>query len=203
MMSKKANKDHIELFHEYGIYIPTRTIYVGSETYSEDGEEGGVDGMMAERFLKNMHTLDSLSSRPITVIANNTGGDEYHGFAMYDAILAAKSQVTIKVSGHAFSMGSIILQAADTRIMAQNAVQMLHYGTWGAAEQHAKTVQKWAKEGERIDKWMEKMYLKRMQEKHPKFKLEDLQKMLDHDTYLTAEESVELGLADKILKGKS
>jgi ATP-dependent Clp protease protease subunit len=196
-MSKRVNRDDVDKFHEYGLYIPTRTIYMGSETYSEDGE-GGVDGLMAERFVKNITVLETISSEPITILMNNIGGDEYHGFAIYDSILMSKSHITIKVVGHAMSMGSIILQAADKRIMMPTSRQMIHYGTWGC-HNHAKTAQKWAQEGLKIDKWMEKMYLVKIQQKHPDYKMEDLQKMLDHDTFLTASESIKLGLADEIL----
>jgi ATP-dependent protease ClpP protease subunit len=129
---------------------------------------------------------------------NNIGGDEYHGFAICDLIKACKSHVTIKVLGHAMSMGSIILQAADQRIMAPNARQMIHYGTWGI-HAHSKTTQKWAQEGLKIDEWMEAMYLARIHEKVPTFPIQKLKKMLDHDTFLTTKESIALGLADKVL----
>jgi ATP-dependent Clp protease, protease subunit len=196
-MSKRLNRDDIDKWHDSGIYIPTRHIYMGSESY-EEGEESGCDGLMAERIIKNLHVLESINKEPITILMNNIGGDEYHGFAIYDAIQLCESHVTIKVLGHAMSMGSIILQAADDRIMAPTSRQMLHYGTWGIHD-HAKTTQKWAKEGEKIDKWMEQMYLAKMKEKNPHFTLARLQRMLDHDTFLTAKESVECGLADKVL----
>jgi ATP-dependent Clp protease protease subunit len=197
---KKANHDDIEKFHDYSIHLPTRTIYNSTEHVSEsdDFSESGCDTSMAERMVKNIHILDHLSQEPITIIMNNIGGDEYHGFAIYDAIKAAKSEIIVKVFGHAMSMGSIILQAADKRIMSPTSRQMIHYGTWGRND-HAKTSQKWAEEGLKIDKWMEKMYLDKIREKHPDFKLKRLQKYLDHDTFLTAEESVALGLADSVL----
>jgi ATP-dependent Clp endopeptidase proteolytic subunit ClpP len=197
---KKTVNDDIEKFHDYSIHLPTRTLYMGSEHVSEtdDFAESGCDTSMAERMVKNIHILDHLSQEPITILMNNIGGDEYHGFAIYDAIKAAKSEVTIIVMGHAMSMGSIILQAADKRVMAPTSRQMIHYGTWGQND-HAKTAQKIAQEGLKIDQWMENMYLDKLREKDSSFKLKKLQKMLDHDTFLTAEQSVALGLADSIL----
>lgn len=197
-MGKRIVKEEIDRFHDYSLYVTTRTIFIGSEEYSLEHGESGTDGLMAERAIKNLAILEHMSSDPITIIMNNIGGDEYHGFAIYDAIKACKSQVTIKVFGHAMSMGSIILQAADIRVMAPTSRQMLHYGTWGVHD-HAKTAQQWAKEGNKIDQWTEQMYLERIREKQPTFHLKNLKKMLDHDTFLTAEESVKLGLADKIL----
>lgn len=200
-MSKRINRDDIDKLHDYGLYIPTRTIYIGSELFDIEHGESGCDGAMAERAVKNLHILDNLSSDPITIISNNIGGDEYHGFAIYDAIKACKSHVTIQVYGHAMSMGSIILQAADERMMAPTSRQMIHYGTWGVHD-HAKTAQKWAKEGEKIDQWMEEMYLEKIQQKVPHYTKARLKVLLDHDTFLTAKESVELGLADRVIGEK-
>ena len=197
-MSKRLNRDDIDKWHDSGLYIPTRHIYIGSAHSDGDMSEGGCDYLMAERAVKNLHLLESLNKEPITILMNNIGGDEYHGFAIYDAIKLCESHVTIRVFGHAMSMGSIILQAADSREMAPTSRQMIHYGTWGIVD-HAKTTQKWAKEGEKIDKWMEQMYLAKMKEKNPHFTLARLQRMLDHDTFLTAKESVEYGLADKVI----
>ena len=194
----KLNRDDVDKFHDYNIYIPKRTIYMGSEEYSLDNGESGTDGLMAERTIKNLTILESMSSDPITVLMNNIGGDEYHGFAIFDAIKSCKSHVKIIVLGHAMSMGSIILQAADERVMAPTSRQMIHYGTWGIHD-HAKTAQKWAKEGEKIDHWMETMYMSRIHEKDPTFKIGQLKKMLDHDTFLTARESIAIGLADRVL----
>lgn len=196
-MSKRVNRDDVDKFHDYGIYLPSRTIYMGSESHDVDSGESGVDGAMAEKMVKNLHVLDSINKEPILIIMNNTGGDEYHGFAIYDAIQACASHVTIKVYGHAMSMGSIILQAADHRVMMPTSRMMIHYGTWGVHD-HAKTAQKWAEEGRKIDTWMEDMYLSRIHEKVPGFTKAKLQKMLDHDTFFTAQETVDLGLADKV-----
>ena len=81
--------------------------------------------------------------------------------------------------------------------MHPSARQMIHYGTWGRND-HAKTARKWSDEGERINAWMEDVYLDKIHEKHPEYKRSKLQKMLDHDTFLNAKESVNLGLADAI-----
>lgn len=196
-MPKKFNRDDIDKFHDYGLYLPSRTLYMGSEIVGED-EESGTDALMAERMVKNLHILDSTSEDPLTIIMNNLGGDVMHGLAIYDAIRSCRSEVTIKVIGNAMSMGSIILQAADVRIMSPNSVQMIHYGYFGS-QGHVKTVYKQADENKRIDAWMEKMYLDKIHEKIPDFSPQRLKGMLDHDCFLTAQKSIELGLADKIL----
>lgn len=206
-MSKRLNRDDIDKFHDCSLYIPARIIFMGSEhgaQWEGDGESG-TDSQMAERFIKNMLILESVSSDPITVIMDNVGGDEEHGMAIYDAIKCSKARVTIKVFGQACSMGSVILQAAWKRVMAPNAKQMIHYGSL-ELEGDAKNVQKIANNAAKNDKAMERIYLERIKEKNPRFKKEALHNMLIHDTYFTAKESVAMGLADSVIseptKGK-
>ena len=199
-MSKRHTRDDLDRFHDYSIYLPTRTLFMGSENFGyESGDgESGTDAAMAERVIKNLHLLDSISDEPIKIIMNNVGGDEFACFAIIDAIRQCRSHVEITAMGHAMSAGSLILQAADKRVMGPLAVQMIHYGTWGC-DDHALTFKKWSNENDRINKWMEQYYLERLQEKNPKFSLAKLRNMLDHDTFLTAQESVDLGLADEVL----
>jgi len=143
-----------------------RTIYMGS-VRGEMGDEPGVDAFMAESVIKAMYLLETLNSDPITILMNNPGGDFFHGLAIYDAIQTAKSHCTIKVYGHAMSMGSIILQAADTRIMMPNSKFMIHYG-YDTQDNNTRTVFKWVDESKRLGYFMENVYLDKMMDKEKK-----------------------------------
>ncbi|MEO9196307.1 MAG: ATP-dependent Clp protease proteolytic subunit [Polyangia bacterium] len=188
--------DLADTFHDRGLYLPTRTIYVGSETVDDSGDSG-VDGRLAERVLKNLHLLECVSNAPITLLMNNGGGDEYHGLAIIDAIAESPCEVRCIVRGVAMSMGSWILQACDWRVMGPHSTQMIHVGSWGYVG-HARTAKKWAEEAERTTALMERTYLRRIREKHPKYAIEDLRQMLDHDTFLDAHASIAMGLADAV-----
>lgn len=153
----------LDKWFDLNVDTDTRTIYMGSTGYNSDESETGVDHFMAEFFIKGMHTLESKNNKPIAIIMNNPGGDWYHGMAIYDAIKTASSECTVRVYGHAMSMGSIILQAADNRIMMPNSRFMIHYGYDGKSG-HAKIVYKWADEGKRINWEMENIYLDKMLE---------------------------------------
>ena len=183
-------RDDVGKFFDYNLYIPNRTLYMGDE----------VDEEMAEMFLKGMALLQAQKDDAIHVIMNNTGGDEYHGLAIFDAIATSKCHVTITAYGHAMSMGSWILQAADERVLAPNCTVMVHYGVWQANESPRNVVLASAKEMERLNRAMEASYLKRMKQVDKRYTLSKLQKLLETDSYFTAEEAVELGLADKILE---
>lgn len=159
----KFKKDDVDQFMDNDIYLPTRTLYMGSVDSDEDGESG-VDHAMAEKIIKGLHILDNIDTesrkgnKPIVIIMNNPGGDVYHGMAIYDSIANCKNHVTVKVCGHAMSMGSWILQAADQRIMTKNSKIMIHYGTDGGSN-HSKISKKWTIEGDVINKTMEDMFL--------------------------------------------
>jgi ATP-dependent protease ClpP protease subunit len=225
-------KDNIEKWFEKNIDIDNRTLYMGSIDRYITGHETGVDYSMAEFFIKGMHVLENKNNNPITVIMNNPGGDFYHGMAIYDIIQNAKSHITVITNGHAMSMGSIILQAADTRIMMPNSRFMIHYGYSSQPESSPIHLKKWMEEDEKLMVLMEDIYIKPMLAKEekegsgylaktlntilpnskfiysfskiPKVKETELREviksMLEWDTILSAQETVDLGFADEIYK---
>jgi ATP-dependent Clp endopeptidase proteolytic subunit ClpP len=195
MANKKLDKDEISHFIDNDLYVPTRTVWIGPTT-----AEGETDVIMAERAIKNLHILDSKSSDPIEVLMTNPGGCFEAGLAIYDAIQLCKSPITIKVFGYAYSMGAVILQAADTRIMAPNARLMIHYGEDGIPSNHPKIRKKWSKQYDKDGDWMKSVFIEKIREKKPELTDAAMEKLLDFDTILSAEQSVEMGLADKVME---
>ena len=182
-------RDDVDKFFDYSIHIPSRTLYMGDE----------VDEEMAELFLKGMTLLEYADNDdPIYIVMNNIGGDEYHGLGIYDAIAASKCHVTITAYGHAMSMGSWILQAADERILSPNCTVMMHYGTWTILGE-VNSVRAMNKEFERLNGMMEKVYLEKMKQIDSRCSLQRVKRLLVNESYFTAAEAVELGLADRML----
>jgi len=162
----KLIKEQADRWLHNNVDTVNRTIYMGS-VRSDVGDEPGVDAFMAESVIKAMYLLETLSIDPITIIMNNPGGDMFHGLAIYDAIQTEKSHCTIKVFGQAMSMGSIILQAADNRVMMPNSKFMIHYG-YDSQDNNTRTVFKWVDESKRLGYFMENIYLDKMMEKEKK-----------------------------------
>ena len=200
-MSKKINRDDVDKFYDYELHIPSRTMYMGSVSIDVDEGESGTDAAMAERLIKGLHILDNAApsgDQPITIIMNNPGGDEYDGLAIYDAIKACKNHVTIKVYGKAMSMGGIILQAADKRIMSRNARFMMHFGTFSMSA-NAQDVYKWVDENKKVDQLMIDIFMEKMLEKDKGMTEKKIRSMLKADFIVDAKEAVALGLADSVL----
>lgn len=194
MAKKESNFD----LHDYDCDLKHRVVSLGSQHVTAGGTESGVDATLADRAVKNILLLDKLKPEgdaPINYLLSNPGGDEFYMAAIYDAIKYSKSPSIITVHGLAMSAGSVILQAGQKRVMMPSAWVMIHYGTWGT-HAHPKISYNWSDAGKKMDKWMENIYLERIREKNPNFKLKDLQKMLDFDTILNAQDTVALGLAD-------
>jgi ATP-dependent Clp protease protease subunit len=161
---------------------------------------GEIDDLLAKQFMQNMDRLEDLSkTEPITIKINSVGGYVNDGFAIYDRITMSPCHVTVEGYGNVMSMATIIMQAADERLLAPNTCYMIHYGS---AFIHGNTMDtiKWSKYNENVDNpRAERIYLAKIHKKQPKFKLKDLQSMLISDTIMTADEAVELGLADRII----
>ncbi len=116
--------------HEYGINYDTREIFVHSWTGGDPEEEPGVDYRLAGQFIKNLSILTHLGTGSILVHMITCGGDWNYGMAMYDAIKACPCSVRTLSYAHARSMSSIIIQAADYRILHPHTDFLIHMGEW-------------------------------------------------------------------------
>lgn len=128
-MTNQVNQcEVISDVHNYGIVLRTRELFLHSYIANAE-EDPGVDHKMVSNFYKNIRILDSTNNEPITIHMNSIGGDWSSGMAIYDSICLCKSHVTIIAYGQAESMSSIILQAADKRVMTPNCYFMSHFGS--------------------------------------------------------------------------
>lgn len=189
----------IDLFYTTNLSIPSRTIYLGARAVDISDQESGTDCKMAEQLVKGLHVLNCLGTGLITIYLNDMGGDEYHGLAIYDAIKYSIAPTRIIVLGQAMSMASITLQAGTKRFVAPNATVMIHMGSM-SFEGDQRDAAAHQKHCEQLNEAMFEIYLGRIREKHPRYSLNQLKDSLKIDTYLTAQQTVDLGLADGILK---
>ena len=210
MIAKQKN-GYLEDMHDRWISPKTREIWihgVDSNVDCEyDGEETGVEYMMANKVIKNLHYLLHQSRRsPVTIHMKSCGGVFEEGMAIYDTIKAMPYKVKIISYTHARSMSSIILQAADERIILPSSYFMFHYGTLfvsGVAQQVHSAVDF----SKKCDDKMMQIYVDscknsvKFKDKTDKQIHSVLKKQMNEkvDVFLTAEETIEWGFADSIL----
>jgi len=203
--------DTISDIHLYGIDVKNREIYLHGYVGNTD-EDPGIEYRMATSFYKNIRLLDSISHDPIIVHMHSIGGNWTDGMAIYDSILLSKSFVTVIAYGQAESMSSVILQAADRRVLTPNSYFMLHYGSVGIVGDHL-NAHNYAKLDKKNIETMLDIYTKGcLAGKYFKESYTDLnsekvknylkRKLKDGDWYLDANEAVYYGFADFVLNTK-
>lgn len=192
----KAKLEEYELFHSTNLYIPSRTIYFGGQL---EGEGDVVTDRTVAQLIRNLHILEHREVAPIVIFLNTVGGSWDDGIAVYDLIKSLNSTVTIVGIGKVYSMGSVILQAADRRMLTENTYVMVHDGVSGY-EGDPKTIERWMEVEKVVRLKMYDIYLQKMKVKDKKLKLKDIRKICSVDTIYTASESVNVGLADLVVE---
>lgn len=129
--NRNSNKLHsnISEAHDNDIIVDSREIFLHG--YIEDSEDSGIDGKQSNRFLKNLHILESIDHTPIVIHQHSTGGEWESGMMIYDAIQQSASSFIFVCHGIAASMGSVIPQAVHNkgvRITMPNCCWLIHEG---------------------------------------------------------------------------
>jgi ATP-dependent protease ClpP protease subunit len=208
-MVNTNNNNNLYDIHNYNIDLDNRELYLHSH-FTED-EESGVDYKSAVVFEKNLRYLNTLSLDPILVHMHLPGGDWQDCLGIYDNIKASKSKVVIVAYAKVESSSSVLLQAADLRILSPNTNFLIHYGSISVDNEHkaALSMVQWSeKESEKmIDIFADrcinsgisksKNWKRMMARKHIVTQL-----ATKRDWILTADEAVDYGFADGVLGSK-
>ena len=134
--------------------------------------------------------------KEISMYINSPGGVVTSGMAIYDTMQYIRPPVSTVCIGQAASMGSLLLAGgqAGHRYALPNARIMVHQPSGGFQGQ-ASDIERHAKEILLLKQRLNEVYVK-----HTGRKIEDVEKALDRDTFMTAEESKEWGLIDQIVE---
>ena len=152
-------------------------------------DEIGLWGISAKDFLND---LNGIKSEEIHLSIHSPGGDVLDGIAMFNAIQNHPAKVTAHVDGLAASMASVILMAADHVTMPENAFLMVH-NPWTGIVGDAEDMRDTADTLEKIQSGIISAY-----ESRSNLSREDIQDLMDHTTYISAEEAKEWGFADEV-----
>ncbi len=136
--------------------------------------------------------------KDIVLYINSPGGLVTAGMAIYDTMQYVKSDIQTIVIGQACSMGSLLASAGTKgkRMMLPHSRHMIHQPLGGARGQ-ATDVEIQAKE---LLRWKDE--LTKIYEKHTGQTLDKLKADMERDKFMTSEESIAYGLADKIVHSR-
>ncbi|MGJ5204281.1 ATP-dependent Clp protease proteolytic subunit [Bradyrhizobium sp. HKCCYLR20261] len=134
--------------------------------------------------------------RPIHLYINSPGGVVTSGLAMYDTMQFVKAPVHTLCMGTARSMGSFLLMAGEPgeRTALPNASLHVHQPLGGFQGQ-ASDIMIHAREMEQTKRRMIRLYAE-----HCGRSYEDVERTLDRDHFMTADEAQDWGLIDRVVK---
>src|SRR5687767_6621234 len=163
---------------------------------------GDIEKDPARGVIERLRELANDSTRPITMYINSAGGNVTDGLAIHDSIreiVRRGIEVTIVVQGMAYSMGSVVLQAASPgrRLAQPHSWIMIHepakWAGWqstSAAAQHL----------ERLKQMQTQIY-EIMAKRSGKPLAKIIRDTKRTDFYLDAKKAMEYGLIDGIAEG--
>ena len=155
---------------------------------------GQVEDNMASLIVAQLLFLESENSQDISMYINSPGGVVTAGMAIHDTMQYIKPKVRTVCIGQAASMGSFLLAAGEPgmRVALPNARIMVHQPS-GGARGMASDIEIQAKEILRIRARMNDLYVQ-----YTGQSLTDIERALDRDTFLEAEEALKFGIVDKV-----
>ena len=135
--------------------------------------------------------------RDIIFYINSPGGSVTAGMSIYDTMQFIKPDVSTVVMGQACSMGSLLATAGakDKRFILPYARNMIHQPS-GGAEGQATDIEIQAREILKMKKYLTEIYVKHNSAGKT---FEELSSDMERDFFMSAEEAVAYGLADKII----
>jgi len=137
-------------------------------------------------------------SKDISFYINSPGGVVSSGLAIYDTMQYIRSPVSTVCIGMAASMGSLLLAAGakGKRYALPNARIMVHQPSGGAQGQ-ATDIEIQAREILTLRKRLNEIYVH-----HTGQSIEAIERKLERDSYLSADEAMEFGLVDEVVANR-
>jgi ATP-dependent Clp protease, protease subunit len=157
---------------------------------------GQVEDNMAQLICAQLLLLESENpKKEISLYINSPGGVVSAGLAIYDTMQFIKAPVATVCMGSAYSMGSFLLMAGapGRRFALPNASILVHQPLGGFPGGQVTDFLLHAEESRRVKQRMQEMY-----SRHCGRTLEEVEKALDRDHYMTPEEAREWGLIDAV-----
>ena len=156
---------------------------------------GGIDDGMAALITSQLLFLESESpKKEIAMYINSPGGYVSSGLAIYDTMQYIRCPISTVCIGQAASMGSLLLAAGEKgmRIALPNARVMVHQPS-GGFRGVASDIERHAEEILELKRRLNNIYVK-----HTGQDYDTIERKLDRDTFMTAEEARDFGLIDQV-----
>lgn len=157
--------------------------------------EIGAWGITANQFVQDLRAMDDGVS-PVVAAFNSIGGDLFDGLAMHNALSRLGERCIGRIDALAASAASVAVCGAHRVVIAANAMFMIHNPytyTGGDAEDFRRVA-------DVLDQTLEAI-IAAYKAKAPNIDDAELRRMVNAETWLTANEALALGLADEVGDG--
>jgi ATP-dependent Clp protease protease subunit len=140
-------------------------------------------------------------TKPLSLYINSPGGSVTAGLAIYDTMTYISPPVTTICMGQAASMGSLLLcgGAPGSRFILPHSRVMIHQPSGGYSGQ-ASDIAIHAKEILRVRDKLNRIYQRHLEKAGKHKSLEDIERLMERDLYMDAEEALDFGIVDRILE---
>lgn len=182
VIEKSSNKEYA--YDLYSRMLKDRIIFLSGE----------INDSLANIVISELLYLDNQNNEDIYLYINSPGGSITSGMSVYDTMNFINSKVITIGLGMCASMAAFLLSSGNTRYALPNTEIMIHQPIGGAQGQ-ATDIKIAA---ERIIKLKSK--LNKILAKNTKQNISKITKDTERDNFLSAEEALEYGLIDKIVK---
>lgn len=152
------------------------------------------DEVTPKTFKEELDALGDIAE--LRVYINSPGGDVFAGQAIHSMLKRHKAKVIVYIDGLAASIASVIAVAGDEVVMPANAMMMIH-NPWTRGAGNANQFRKLADDLDKIGESIVAAYAGKTGLEH-----DELVAIMDAETWLTAEEAVEMGFADTLEESK-
>lgn len=163
---------------------------IDGEIVDEEYEDTDVSASGFRDALKQLGDIKELNLH-----INSPGGSVFQGIAIYNMLQESKAKVNVYVDGVAASIASVIAMAGDSIFMPSNSMMMIH-NPYTYAVGNANELRKTADFLDKLTDASKQAYLDKAGNKLTSDKI---QQIMDDETWLSAQEAVDLGLADEVL----
>ncbi|MGV8860176.1 MAG: head maturation protease, ClpP-related [Pseudomonas sp.] len=157
--------------------------------------EIGTWGITANQFVQDLRAMDDGVS-PVIAAFNSIGGDLFDGLAIHNALSRLGERCTARIDALAASAASVAACGAHKVVIAANAMLMIH-NPWTFAGGDAEDLRRVA---DVLDQTLEAI-IAAYKSKAPNIDEAELRRLVNAETWLTANEAVALGLADEVGEG--
>lgn len=152
----------------------------------------GENPVTAEAVHAQLARFKAQGVKTLLITITSDGGDVTTGFAIYSMLSRWPGKKIVRISGLAASMASVIAMVGDEVVMPGNAMLMIH-NPWGGVTGNADQLKSFGEALELMQANIRNAYVKRTG-----INPDEIQRMMDRETWLSAADAVRLGFADRI-----